>query len=428
MFDGARIVRRQARIGRAAPHVFDYDALPSRLVPKGDTFTMASKTRPDGSLARLALIGGVALALSLPAFAQAPAAGAAPADDTPSIKVGVTIFADTTYQAAPEATNAAGTYNPSSFNITRGYINVTGKISHRISFRVTPDVRQETKAVLPNGTPIDVNGSYVYRLKYAYGQLSLEDWLPKGSWVRLGLQPTPYPGYMDDIYRYRFQGAAFTDRERFLSTSDAGLTSQIAFPHDYGEVHFGLYNGEGYQSVETNNQKAFQIRANLCPAPETPVVKGLKFAVFGDLDHYLRDQNKQRILEAVTFEHDRVNAGFEYFGAKDEDSDKRFPVPSAAFTEITSKGWSVWVTPKLGKGFEALLRRDDYTPDKTKNAEKIRTIAGIAYWPRVQKGVSTTVMLDYEHVAYDDYVTVVSDPAKAPKDETRWAIHLQLSI
>ena len=42
-----------------------------------------------------------------PAFAQVtPAAGYTPPDDTPSIKVGVTIYTDFTYQQSPEATDA----------------------------------------------------------------------------------------------------------------------------------------------------------------------------------------------------------------------------------------------------------------------------------------------------------------------------------
>ena len=70
-----------------------------------------------------------------------PAAGYTPPDDTPSIKVGATIYVDYTYTAAPKATDADGNeYHPNAFNVTRGYININGKVSHIVAFRITPDI------------------------------------------------------------------------------------------------------------------------------------------------------------------------------------------------------------------------------------------------------------------------------------------------
>ena len=36
---------------------------------------------------------------------------------------------------------------------------------------------------------------------------------PKASWVRLGIQQTPWVDFEESVYRYRFQGPIFTDRE-----------------------------------------------------------------------------------------------------------------------------------------------------------------------------------------------------------------------
>src|SRR5450756_1985897 len=63
-----------------------------------------------------------------------PAQGYEPIDDTPSVKVGGTIFADYTYQDAPKGTDADGnSIHPNSFNVSRAYINVFGNLSHLIS-------------------------------------------------------------------------------------------------------------------------------------------------------------------------------------------------------------------------------------------------------------------------------------------------------
>src|SRR5678815_4407712 len=101
-----------------------------------------------------------------------PAAGYTPPDDTPSIKVGATIYTDFTYQSNPTATDADGnTVNPSSFNVSRSYINITGNISHLVSFRITPDVTRESGLVsLGPGSSVS-NDSLVFRIKYAFAQI-----------------------------------------------------------------------------------------------------------------------------------------------------------------------------------------------------------------------------------------------------------------
>src|SRR4051794_35227189 len=99
------------------------------------------RTHPRGGLPvftslRTMVIAGAVVALALPAAAQVtPAAPYTPPDDTPSIKVGATVFADYTYQSAPESTDSDGnTVNPSSFDVKRAYINITGNISHVLAF------------------------------------------------------------------------------------------------------------------------------------------------------------------------------------------------------------------------------------------------------------------------------------------------------
>ena len=73
-----------------------------------------------------------------------PAAGYTPPDDTPSIKVGATIFADYTYNKDPVTKDADGNgIHADSFNVSRAYINITGNISHMIAFRITPDITRE---------------------------------------------------------------------------------------------------------------------------------------------------------------------------------------------------------------------------------------------------------------------------------------------
>jgi hypothetical protein len=372
---------------------------------------MATSNRSAGSLVRLTLCALVALVLCVPAAAQVtPAAASTPPDDTPTLKVGGVIFADYTYTSSPESpgtsSNDGKAYNPSSFNISRGYINVTGNINHLWSYRITPDVKQETKETSSTSS---LGGQYVFRLKFAYAQVNMDDWLPKGSWVRLGMQGTPYIDYADTIYRYRFQGKGMPDRDGFLSSADAGLSARFAFPKNYGDVQVGYYNGEGYETPELNAQKATEIRFSVRPAPQTPVVKGLRFAGFFLSDAPVSGGKRDRMIANLSFEHERVNAAFEYLDAKDR--------ATSSATENHSKGWSAWVTPKFGKGWEAVLRHDDIQlPAQGADARNKRNIAGVAYWFPVQKGVAATILLDYDATKYESYTT-----AKA--DDKKYALH-----
>src|SRR5919112_2002248 len=170
-----------------------------------------------------------------------PAAGYTPPDDTPSIRVGAVIFADYTFTESPKAADADGNLiHPNAFNVSRSYINITGNISHLVAFRVTPDVVRE------NNPASATNGSLVFRIKYAYAQFNLDDWMTKGSYARFGIQQTPWLDFAEGLYRYRFQGTMFVELESYFASADAGASFHYQLPSNYGDVHVGVFNGENY--------------------------------------------------------------------------------------------------------------------------------------------------------------------------------------
>ena len=329
-----------------------------------------------------------ALIVCLSARAETPASPVP--TDTPSFKIGSTIFADYTFQAAPVSKDSDGNaIHPGAFNISRAYINVTGQLNRRITFRITPDVTREA------GSGSSLNGSQTFRLKYGFAQLSLDDWTSKGSWLRLGVQQTPLLDFAEGIYRYRFQGTMFVEREGYLTSSDAGLSAHYNFAGDYGDLHAGVYNGEGYSKAETNNQKAIQIRATVRPLPGSVIGKGLRVTAFYDGDNYVKGAVKERLVQSVTFEHTRFAAGFDHVSTKDQ--------TSAAARTVSGNGWSVWLNPRIANGWEILLRHDDMKPDAGTSQRRRRNVAGLAYWiPNLQK-VSSSVLLDYDSLQQQSY-------------------------
>jgi hypothetical protein len=363
-----------------------------------------------------------------PAGAQVtPAAGYTPPDDTPAIKIGAVVFADYTYQQKPTSTDAAGnTISPSSFNVTRAYINVTGNISHLVAFRITPDV---VRASLP-GTSLD--GSITYRLKYAYMQINLDDWLPKGSFVRVGMQQTPFMDSLEGAYRYRFQGTVFYEREGYGSSADIGATFRMAFPNNYGDVHVGFYNGEGYAKPEVNNKKAFMARVGFRPLPRHTILKGWRLQAFWTNDNYMENAPRDRKVFNTIFEHPYLNLGFDYI----KTTDKASSAPTNGvdlYPTLDGTGYSFWATPKKvlpnGSSIEALIRYDHNKPGGTASTTvisspdglNVRWIAGAAYWFPKQGSVSAALLFDIQTETYTNYT-----PAKS--DTKRYYLHTLISF
>jgi hypothetical protein len=362
-----------------------------------------------------AVVGTIAL-FPRPALAQVtPAAGFTPPDDTPSIRVGVTVYPNFTYQSNPTITDTDGNVvNRSSFDVSRAYLNVTGNISHIVNFRVTPDVTRETNAAS------SLSGSLVFRIKYAFVQTNFDDWMTRGSWARFGIQQTPYLDYTENIYRYRFQGTMFVERTGYFASADAGASFHYNFPKNYGDIHVGLFNGENYNKAEVNDEKAIMVRVSVRPfATGVPVLRGLRASVFYDGDNYLQDGPRQRFIAHGTFEHAYVNAGVEYLDAHDQTSAK----PGTA--RVEGKGYSIWATPRApranGSSLEALLRYDHLIPNEASTLApsstagnlftpfntqaQNRSIVGVAYWFPHQGNVSTALLFDWDAQKFDNLTT-----------------------
>jgi len=377
-----------------------------------------------GTVSGTVVVGLVMLLAARSASAQVtPAAGYTPPDDTPSIRVGFTLWPQFVVQTEPQITDAAGnTVQRNVFDVGRAYINLTGQLSHLVAFRLTPDITRESSLLsLAPGSTV-ANDSLVFRIKYAYGQFNLDDWMTRGSWVRLGIQPTPWVDFQEGIYRYRFQGTVFTERiplPTAMTSSDGGVSFHYNFAQNYGELHVGFYNGENYQRVETNNQKGFEFRGSVRPfASGMPVLRGLRAHLVYYDDHYVSDSDRKRLLGSVTYEHKYVNFGFEYLDHDDQ------ALPTTA--KISGNGFSIWATPRKefsnNSSLEGLLRYDHWTPntDDTvapattapvfgttllSDQHQNRSILGVAYWFPRQANVNIAILLDYDAQRFDNITT-----------------------
>ncbi|HEY1307393.1 MAG TPA: porin [Vicinamibacterales bacterium] len=335
----------------------------------------------------------------------------------------MTLFPQFNLQTEPQITDAAGNdVRRSAFDIGRAYINVTGQLSHIIAFRITPDITRQSGLVTPGPGGTISNDSLVFRIKYAFAQFNLDDWMQRGSWVRLGIQQTPWVEFDEGIYRYRFQGTTFAERQPLpttMTSADAGVSFHYNFPANYGDVHVGVYNGENYTRPETNDQKSIELRGTIRPfAQGAPILRGLRghFVWYGD--NYVSDAGRTRVMGNATYEHKYANIGFEYLTARDQILPT---VPS-----VSSHGYSIWATPRKPfedqSSWEALLRYDHWTPNTSslpappatspfpgvtllQDQHQNRYIAGVAYWFPHQGNVSAAIMLDYDAQSFDNITT-----------------------
>ena len=364
-------------------------------------------TNPALHLIERLVLGILVLGTAAPAAGQVTApAGQAAAADTPALKVGATLFADYTIQQEPKIADGDGNQvTANAFNVGRAYINLIGTLPHNIGFRITPDIARET------GTGSSLSGSYTFRLKYAYAQFTLDDYLNPGrtgTWIRLGMQQTPWVDFMETVYRYRFQGNIFEDREGYLSSSDIGASVHYSLPDSYGDVHAGVYNGETYTKPEVNNQKGFLIRGSLRPLPAHAALRGLRVTGFYHHDAYVRNAERTRGIVALTYEHERLNASFNYFAATDQ--------TSATHAPVDARGFSVWATPRAANGWEGLIRYDRLEPDRNASGARTRTIGGVAYWFPHQGTLSTALLFDIEQLTFDGFV-------RPQPTQRRFALH-----
>ena len=245
--------------------------------------------------------------------------------------------------------------------------------------------------------------------------------MTRGSWVRAGAQQTPVIDYLEGIYRYRFQGQVFYENANgaggALTSADTGVSFHYNLPSNYGDIHTGIYNGEGVNgsnlsgagAADPNDKKAFQIRGTLRPfATMAPVLRGLRVTGFYDGDNYVQDAEKKRAIFDVTFEHQYINLGADYLTRKDQAS-------SATKTSVTGNGWSVWLTPKYplkqaGSSIEGLIRTEQFTPNKdASDVVRKHGIYGIAYWFPHTGGPLAAILLDYETVKTENSTTPTSN-------------------
>ncbi len=200
-------------------------------------------------------------------------------------RVGGKIYFDYTY----DLTDGTGGYN--SFNITRTYFTVRGR--HFFSeqekgyagYRITLDSR-------------DINGQGYYEVFVKYAYVEIGGVVP-GLKIRLGQVPTPWIGFEERIWGFRFLRPVFVDAARYMSSTDRGVG--VLFKHRRVDLAVNMVNGEGYHRPEVSKHKDWMARLSLFPfAGSEGVLAGLGLHAYGQMGYRNADTVRNRYIVALS--------------------------------------------------------------------------------------------------------------------------------
>ena len=111
-----------------------------------------------------------------------------------------------------------------------------------------------------------------FRVKYAFAQVGLDDWMEKGSLGALGIQQTPWVDFEEGIYRYRFQGTVFSGTRGlpFVLRRWRVVPLQPAVELRRASTSAST-TVRTTTASEVNSEKALQIRGSVRPFAQGPL-------------------------------------------------------------------------------------------------------------------------------------------------------------
>lgn len=245
--------------------------------------------------ARLAFRALAAVALSA---LTASAVQAQAAQQAPQVSVTGVIYTQYQYTDVPVA-------NKSSFDVTRAYVNVLGRLANGITTRLTTDVYR-----------FGADNSLQIRLKYAFAA-----WTPTGSSLtyKLGMIHTPWVDFEETLWDYRMQGSIAVDRNGYMTSSDMGFGVDGRWNNDQVNAQFALVNGEGYAGGPGDFRKDFEARVSyrLQPTDDNSRVGGLRLSGYLGVGKATGGADRNRYLGMLSYRKTQFTVAGEYVSVKD---------------------------------------------------------------------------------------------------------------
>lgn len=280
-----------------------------------------------------------------------------------------------------------------TFNISRFYFGIKGDIIKHIGFEFKTDIN----AKITSGDPDD---SFDIFLKTGWISFKDFDWAPGLTFV-IGQNSLPWVGYVEKIYGYRMHGQVLSDYERYLTSTDLGVSIKYKFPEKWGDLHFSVVNGTGYNNgPEVDNYKDLHLRVTIKP------LNNKNFFLSGlGVVGFLGSASTRRYRAGALLgwkDNDYGTLAGEIFFTQDPNAAIIGRQPSVTAANPKGLGGSVFGELKffwwgdVGKHFSVVGRIDYWDPDlSVGNNWHYHAISGLAY--TVNKHFKVFVNYDWSH-------------------------------
>jgi hypothetical protein len=312
--------------------------------------------------------------LAAGAIAGASAVGARPA--AAQVGVGGVIYGQYQFRTSDSL-------HLNGFDITRAYLNFTGRFTGGVGFRVTGDIYRVA------------DSSTVYRLKYAYAT-----WTPEHSPLtfKMGLIHTPLVDWEESLWNYRMQGSIAVDRNKLMTSADFGAGVDGTFDHERFNFQAGAYNGEGYAGGMGDRYKDVEARASyrLLATDDASKVGGLRVTGYVGIGQPSAGGRRNRFMGMLSYRSNDITVAGEYVAARDSagtsaKTDKRL-ISAYAVVHVPNTRFSV-----LGR----VDLFDPNTASASNTDRQTRTIVGVAY----QVSPNLRLLADVDHLGYQSGFT-----------------------
>jgi len=279
----------------------------------------------------------------------------------PTLDIGGEIFA----HYGVDLTEGADLAN--EFDVARVYFNAKAKLSDTIDARITTDIGRpkEQSIEVDDGAgglvEVDVPEDSKIRvfLKYAYmGWQTPID----GVKLRFGAAGTPWPGFYDKFWGYRYVSKSFADQFKIQPTSDIGVHALGKHADGLASWQLSLVNGEGYSSPEVDAGKTASFRLSVDPLSSNEGV-ALPISGFISYDVPIAEAPSGLVWGAATgLKHDNLVLWGETMGTSAED--------------INGFGWSATVMPRVPDVLDVFGRADSWDPSTDTDGDATLRILG----------------------------------------------------
>ena len=305
--------------------------------------------------------------------------------------VGGVAYAQLGYSLAKDTLAADSTLgHVNNFDITRAYINVTGRFPAGVVTRVTADI-------------FNSGGSRLYRLKYGYVAYT-----PDSSHFTyvLGQLQTPLLEWEEALWDYRMQGQMAMERGGYMSSSDIGFGVDGKWGPDNVNMQLAFVNGESYSGGPGDQRKDIQGRVSVraLMTDDSSRVGGLRFTAYGGYGKPTGSGQRNRFLGMVSYRTKHITLAGEFASTKDSS----FTAPTPSTTGRVISAFGVYKVPNSKV---AVIARVYITDPNTSaaNNKTTRIIGGLSY----QLSPNLRLLLDLDNLSYEGTPTPAQEAVRS---------------